>query len=101
MCESVEQLSESDVHNYWLDVHVPCVKKIPPFFRVETPTERRVKRWAFGLGELLSDPAGLREFKLFLDKEFSSENISFWLSVETLKKLPNSRVEKKVRDIYE
>lgn len=63
--------------------------------------ERRVKKWSFGLDELLNDPTGLREFQLFLDKEFSSENVKFWLAVEQLKRLPLSEVEAKAKEIFE
>ena len=36
---------------------------------------RRVRRWAFSLKELLSDPAGREQFHRFLEKEFSAENL--------------------------
>lgn len=36
---------------------------------------RRVRRWAFCLRELLSDPAGHDQFHRFLEKEFSAENL--------------------------
>ena len=36
---------------------------------------RRVRRWAFSLKELLSDPAGRDQFHRFLEKEFSAENL--------------------------
>ena len=31
----------------------------------------RVERWTFSFGELLSDPRGRADFRLFLKKEFS------------------------------
>lgn len=68
---------------------------------IETPTERRVKKWSFCFEELLRDGAGLREFELFLEKEFSSENISFWLAVEDLKGMSKSKVESKAHEIYQ
>ena len=37
--------------------------------------QRRVKRWAFNIEELLLDPAGKDQFSKFLDKEFSGENL--------------------------
>lgn len=40
---------------------------------VETPTKMRVERWSFSFYELLSDPRGRADFKLFLKKEFSGE----------------------------
>jgi regulator of G-protein signaling len=65
-----------------------------------TLTRRRVKRWSFGLEEVLRDAAGLHEFHLFLQKEFSSENIRFWLAVESFKHLPLSQVEQQAVAIY-
>lgn len=38
---------------------------------VEIPTKMRVERWTFSFGELLSDPRGRNDFRLFLKKEFS------------------------------
>lgn len=36
---------------------------------------RRVKRWGFDLRELLADPIGHEQFKKFLEKEYSGENL--------------------------
>uniref|UniRef100_A0A3B4BKU1 Uncharacterized protein n=1 Tax=Periophthalmus magnuspinnatus TaxID=409849 RepID=A0A3B4BKU1_9GOBI len=41
---------------------------------VEVPTKQRVERWTFSFGELLSDPRGRDDFRLFLRKEFSGED---------------------------
>ncbi|KAG8240116.1 hypothetical protein J437_LFUL019738, partial [Ladona fulva] len=65
----------------------------------EIPT-RRVKRWAFGLHELLRDPVGRDHFTRFLDKEFSGENLRFWEAVQELKSLPQSEVQAKVDEIW-
>lgn len=40
-------------------------------YSVEIPTKMRVERWTFSFGELLSDPRGRNDFRLFLKKEFS------------------------------
>ncbi|XP_045541323.1 regulator of G-protein signaling 7 [Papilio machaon] len=61
---------------------------------------RRVRRWAFGLRELLQDTAGREHFAKFLSKEFSGENLKFWLSVQELKSLPISRVASRAKDIW-
>ncbi|XP_017771922.1 PREDICTED: regulator of G-protein signaling 7 isoform X2 [Nicrophorus vespilloides] len=61
---------------------------------------RRVKRWAFGLQELLQDPIGREHFIKFLDKEFSGENLKFWEAVQKLKALPQSAVQDKVQEIW-
>ena len=70
-------------------------------YRDGTLSKRRVKKWSFCLEELLKDPAGLDEFQVFLAKEFSSENIQFWLAVKELKCLPLSQVEERAKDIYQ
>uniref|UniRef100_A0A3B4F1Q3 Regulator of G-protein signaling 9-like n=1 Tax=Pundamilia nyererei TaxID=303518 RepID=A0A3B4F1Q3_9CICH len=53
--------------------------------RVEVPTKMRVERWSFSLFELLSDLRGRDDFKIFLKKEFSGENLAFWEAAEELK----------------
>ncbi|XP_013138018.1 PREDICTED: regulator of G-protein signaling 7-like [Papilio polytes] len=61
---------------------------------------RRVRRWAFGLRELLHDTAGREHFAKFLNKEFSGENLKFWLAVQELKSLPIRRVASRAKDIW-
>ena len=43
--------------------------------------QRRVKRWAFCIEELVTDPAGKEQFSKFLDKEFSGENLKYVMSI--------------------
>ncbi|XP_062386977.1 regulator of G-protein signaling 9a [Sardina pilchardus] len=52
---------------------------------VEVPTKMRVERWSFSLMELLNDPRGRKDFKVFLKKEFSGENLAFWEAAEVMK----------------
>ncbi|KAI8431470.1 hypothetical protein MSG28_015987 [Choristoneura fumiferana] len=61
---------------------------------------RRVRRWAFGLRELLCDPAGQEHFARFLSKEFSGENLKFWLAVQDLKAQPIRRVASRAKEIW-
>ncbi|KAM3955130.1 regulator of G-protein signaling 7-like [Aphomia sociella] len=61
---------------------------------------RRVRRWAFGLRELLQDPSGREHFAKFLSKEFSGENLKFWLAVQELKALPIRRVASRAKEIW-
>ncbi|KAH8287232.1 hypothetical protein KR054_004712 [Drosophila jambulina] len=68
---------------------------------VEIPTEKRVKRWAISIEELVSDPTGLQEFTGFLEKEYSHENIRFWIAVNRLRRSAHSQVARKVNEIYE
>ncbi|XP_054727371.1 uncharacterized protein LOC129237029 isoform X1 [Anastrepha obliqua] len=68
---------------------------------VDIPTEKRVKRWAISIEELVSDPTGLQEFTSFLEKEYSHENIRFWIAVNRLRRSAHSQVPHKVNEIYE
>ncbi|XP_053622369.1 regulator of G-protein signaling 6 [Plodia interpunctella] len=61
---------------------------------------RRVRRWSFGLRELLQDAAGRDHFAKFLSKEFSGENLKFWLAVQELKALPIRRVSARAKEIW-
>ncbi|XP_020902564.1 regulator of G-protein signaling 7 isoform X2 [Exaiptasia diaphana] len=61
---------------------------------------KRVKRWGFSLSELLQDPLGRRHFTRFLEKEFSAENLGFWLACEQLKATPVKHVPEKAFEIF-
>ncbi|NXN38210.1 RGS9 protein, partial [Rhinoptilus africanus] len=67
---------------------------------VEVPTRMRVERWAFNFSELIRDPKGRQNFQLFLKKEFSGENLSFWEACEDLKYGDQSKVKDKAEEIY-
>ncbi|KAH8399687.1 hypothetical protein KR222_011346 [Zaprionus bogoriensis] len=68
---------------------------------VDIPTEKRVRRWAISIEELVSDPTGLQEFTNFLEKEYSHENIRFWIAVNHLRRSAQSQVAHKVNEIFE
>ncbi|ETN60970.1 hypothetical protein AND_007390 [Anopheles darlingi] len=68
---------------------------------VEVPTEKRVKRWGISIEEVVSDPTGLQEFTHYLKKEYSHENIRFWMAVNDLRRSSHSQIPRKVKDIYE
>ncbi|KAK9513062.1 hypothetical protein O3M35_001338 [Rhynocoris fuscipes] len=68
---------------------------------VEVPTEKRVKRWALSFEDLLADPTGVAEFTNYLRKEYSHENIRFWLAVKELRHCSQSQVPLKVNSIYQ
>ncbi|KAK3537331.1 hypothetical protein QTP70_008225 [Hemibagrus guttatus] len=65
------------------------------------PTQSRVKRWGFRIDEVLKDPAGREQFLKFLESEFSSENLRFWLAVQELKKRPIREVPSRVQEIWQ
>lgn len=69
-------------------------------FRVETATENRVRRWGLSMEELVSDPTGIQEFTNYLSKEFSHENIRFWMAVNDLRRSAQSQVPAKVQEIF-
>lgn len=68
---------------------------------VDVPTEKRVKRWGISIEEVVSDPTGLQEFTAYLKKEYSHENIRFWMAVNDLRRSAHSQISRKVKDIYE
>ncbi|XP_077863456.1 regulator of G-protein signaling 7-like [Saccoglossus kowalevskii] len=61
----------------------------------------RVKRWGFTLDELLIDPLGREQFAKFLAKEFSDENLRFWIACVELRGTSLSQVPDKVQEIYD
>ncbi|XP_043471223.1 uncharacterized protein LOC122504265 isoform X3 [Leptopilina heterotoma] len=67
---------------------------------VEVPTEKRVKRWGLSMEELMSDPTGLLEFTNYLRKEYSHENIRFWMAVKDLRHSYQAQIAEKVNEIF-
>uniref|UniRef100_A0A8C7EH27 Regulator of G protein signaling 6 n=1 Tax=Nothoprocta perdicaria TaxID=30464 RepID=A0A8C7EH27_NOTPE len=65
------------------------------------PSQQRVKRWGFSMDEVLKDPIGRDQFLRFLESEFSSENLRFWLAVQDLKKQPLQDVTTRVEEIWQ
>uniref|UniRef100_A0A9J8BCG0 Regulator of G protein signaling 7a n=2 Tax=Cyprinus carpio TaxID=7962 RepID=A0A9J8BCG0_CYPCA len=65
------------------------------------PGQTRVRRWGFGIDEVLKDPVGREQFLKFLESEFSSENLRFWLAVQELKRRPIREVPTRVQEIWE
>ncbi|CAB1339819.1 unnamed protein product [Coregonus sp. 'balchen'] len=64
------------------------------------PSQRRVRKWGFSLEEALKDPAGRDQFLKFLESEFSSENLQFWLAVQDLKRQPLENVAERAQEIW-
>ncbi|XP_071034903.1 regulator of G-protein signaling loco isoform X1 [Parasteatoda tepidariorum] len=61
----------------------------------------RVGSWAAGFNFLLEDPAGLHTFSEFLKKEFSQENITFWIACERYRQLKDELLMSEMaEDIY-
>ena len=64
-------------------------------------TVRRATKWKFSFNDLLKDEIGRKEFKKFLQKEFSAENLDFYLASKKLKKEPFSNVKGNVEVIFQ
>ncbi|XP_026870491.2 regulator of G-protein signaling 9a isoform X2 [Electrophorus electricus] len=67
---------------------------------VDLPTKMTVERWSYGFYELLRDPRGRADFRLFLKKEFSGENLAFWEAAEELKWGAASAISEKAETIF-
>ncbi|XP_068215025.1 uncharacterized protein [Palaemon carinicauda] len=81
----------TDVDTYWAQNET----------LVDIPTEKRVRRWAISMEELINDALGKTEFTAYLKKEYCHENIRFWQAVNDLRWGPSSCVLEKVQSIYE
>lgn len=61
------------------DLYILCIdcpsKLCSCLLSSKEPSQQRVKRWAFGIDEVLKDPVGREQFLKFLESEFSSENL--------------------------
>ncbi|ETE66768.1 Regulator of G-protein signaling 6, partial [Ophiophagus hannah] len=82
----------------------PWINDDTVFWDLETskePSQHRVKRWGFSIDEVLKDPVGRDQFLRFLESEFSSENLRFWLAVQDLKKQPLQDVATRVEEIWQ
>ncbi|XP_067003571.2 regulator of G-protein signaling loco isoform X2 [Anabrus simplex] len=65
-------------------------------------SERGVASWANSFEKLLEDPAGLHTFAEFLKKEFSHENIYFWVACEKYREIEDENERKKAaKDIFD
>ncbi|KAL3108100.1 hypothetical protein niasHT_017594 [Heterodera trifolii] len=61
---------------------------------------RRLKLWEESLEELLTDSLGRETLQKFLDKEYSGENLRFWMEVQRLRKCSCRFVPVLVTEIY-
>ncbi|XP_075386722.1 regulator of G-protein signaling 6 isoform X4 [Tenrec ecaudatus] len=84
--------------NAQIDRHCLKMSKVA---ESKEPSQQRVKRWGFSFDEMLKDQVGRDQFLRFLESEFSSENLRFWLAVQDLKKQPLQDVAKRVEEIWQ
>ncbi|XP_072368982.1 regulator of G-protein signaling 5-like [Scyliorhinus torazame] len=65
------------------------------------PTPEEAMLWSESMDKLLSRGAGLSAFTNFLRKEFSEENIEFWLACENYKKIKTpAKLAPEAKKIY-
>ncbi|TNM94816.1 hypothetical protein fugu_017575 [Takifugu bimaculatus] len=98
-----EQYIEYDPFVTTPELSNPWLSDDPSLWDLEAskePSQQRVKKWGFSLEEALKDPAGQELFLKFLESEFSSENLRFWLAVQDLKRMPQHDVTQRVEDIW-
>ncbi|XP_059079148.1 mucin-5AC-like isoform X2 [Tigriopus californicus] len=83
----------TDDQTYWM-LNMPFA---------ECPTEKRVRKWSISLEDLAIDSLGIQELMCFMKREYSHENLRFWLSVQELRCGPGSeaKIKKKVKEIWD
>lgn len=65
------------------------------------PNTSGYSKWAISLENLLEDPEGVKLFRNFLKREFSEENVLFWLECEEFKKIQDENLlHGKAQQIY-
>uniref|UniRef100_A0A669EXX3 Regulator of G protein signaling 6 n=1 Tax=Oreochromis niloticus TaxID=8128 RepID=A0A669EXX3_ORENI len=99
-----EQFMEYDPFVSAVEPSNPWISDDTTFWDLEAsrePTQQRVKKWGFSLDEALKDPAGRDQFLKFLESEFSSENLRFWLAVQDFKRRPLHEVPSRAQEIWQ
>uniref|UniRef100_A0A671W7L3 Regulator of G protein signaling 6 n=1 Tax=Sparus aurata TaxID=8175 RepID=A0A671W7L3_SPAAU len=99
-----EQFMEYDPFVAAIEPSNPWLSDDTAFWDLEAsrdPSQQRVKKWGFSLEEALKDPAGRDQFLKFLESEFSSENLRFWLAVQDLKRRPLQEVASRAQEIWQ
>ncbi|XP_015929229.1 regulator of G-protein signaling 3 isoform X2 [Parasteatoda tepidariorum] len=65
------------------------------------PTPEEAHKWAESFQELTNSKYGLSLFRAFLSREFSDENIDFWLACEDYKRCRVNKLASKAKKIYD
>ncbi|XP_077560299.1 regulator of G-protein signaling 2-like [Haemaphysalis longicornis] len=65
------------------------------------PTPEEAKEWARSFWHLTQSKYGLALFHVFLSREYSEENIEFWLACEELKTCRHNKLSIKAQRIFD
>ncbi|CAG2163808.1 unnamed protein product [Oppiella nova] len=65
------------------------------------PSKEELEKWANSFIDLMSSRYGSALFRAFLSREFSEENIEFWMACEEFKKSRQSKLTQKARKIFD
>lgn len=63
-------------------------------------TAQSISSWTLNFRHLLDDRKGRAEFKTFLEKEYSQENLRFWSDCEDIKFAPVKRLATRIQEIF-
>ncbi|CAN7939118.1 unnamed protein product [Ixodes hexagonus] len=64
------------------------------------PSSAEAKQWALSFPDLAASKYGLALFHVFLSREFSEENLEFWLACEEFKKCRCNKLPVKAKRIF-
>ncbi|KNC97189.1 uncharacterized protein SPPG_07577 [Spizellomyces punctatus DAOM BR117] len=66
------------------------------------PSSAEIKMWTYSFPELMRDPMGVRHFYDFVQKEFSQENLEFYLKCQALDSVPTRKeFTERAKTIYD
>ncbi|XP_075692525.1 regulator of G-protein signaling 3-like isoform X2 [Rhinoderma darwinii] len=84
------------------DIGSVCETDRAPRHKKKEPSIEEVQNWGQSLDNILSHPYGRAVFRVFLQSEFSEENLEFWLACEDYREThPNFILHSKARKIHQ
>ncbi|KAH9405492.1 Regulator of G-protein signaling 3 [Tyrophagus putrescentiae] len=65
------------------------------------PPRNEVEKWSKSFRDLMANRYGCALFRAFLSREYSEENIEFWIACEEYRKARSSKLHHKARKIFD